>query len=57
MNRIACLLLAQTPGPKTLCLPQPAKVRDVMSGRVVAEQSATVTLDMAAGETVLLEIE
>jgi len=55
-GQYACIH-AQTPGPKTLRLPQPARVRDVMSGRVLAEQSATITLEMAAGETVLLEIE
>ncbi len=54
-GQFACLH-AKTTGEKTLCLPHPAKVVNVMTGTVLALRAATVTLRMAAGETILLEI-
>ena len=54
-GQFACLH-AKTAGEKTLHLPQPAKVVDVMTRKVMAPRAATVTLKMAAGETVLLEM-
>jgi hypothetical protein len=54
-GQFACLH-AKTAGEKTLRLPQPAKVVNVMTGTVLVTRAATVTLKMAAGETLLLEI-
>jgi hypothetical protein len=54
-GQYACLH-AQTAGEKTLRLPQPAKVVDVMTGKVLVSRAVAVTLKMSAGETALLEI-
>ena len=54
-GQFACLH-AKNAGEKTLRLPRPVKVVDMMTGKVLVSQAATVTLNMAAGETVLLEI-
>jgi hypothetical protein len=54
-GRYACIH-AKTAGEKTLRLPREGKVVDVMTGRVLTPRAAAVALEMAAGETVLLEL-
>jgi len=48
---------AKTAGTKTLRLPGPRRVRDVIRDRALADATDTVSLNMAAGETVFLELE
>lgn len=46
---------AKTAGAKELRLPKPAKVINVMTGETLTPRGTSITLDMAAGETALVE--
>ena len=54
-GQYACIH-AKTAGTKVLRLPKPAWVVDVMTGKVLATGSASVTLRMSAGQTMLMAI-
>ncbi len=54
-GQFACVH-ARTAGDKTLHLPRPAKIVDVMANQILSRQAATVTLTMQAGETALLQM-
>ena len=45
------------PGHKTLRLPQPSRVTDLTSGKVIAERTETVEADMERGQTRWFRLE
>lgn len=45
------------PGHKTLSLPQPSRVTDLESGKVVAERAAAIEVDMERGQTRWFRLE